>query len=35
MAWKKLGLLVAAAVLLASPALAQLKRGYGKPFNEA
>lgn len=32
---KKLGLVVAAALVLASPALAQLKQGYGKPLNEA
>lgn len=35
MVWKKLGLLVTVAALLASPALAQLKHGYGKPLNEA
>src|SRR6185295_11182277 len=31
----KLGLVVATALVLASPALAQLKQGYGKPLNEA
>ena len=35
MAWKKLGLAVALAALLASPALAQLKHGYGKALNES